>query len=120
MSFLSFAPPKADKGKTMKLFAMNVRISALPSHPDARIYASTSLANGLIFANDTTEAEAIMEQHLLSYHWKIVEILTIQESHPSLAQGHEHLERMLAQALQYRAGIEIFPSAFDSDPGQPN
>lgn len=104
----------------MKLFAMNVRISALPSHPDVRILAGTGFANGLIFANDIKEAETVMEQNLLSHHWKIVEILMIQESDPSLAQGHEHLERMLAQALQYRAGIEIFPSAFDSDPGQPN
>lgn len=31
---------------------------------------------------------------------------------------HEHLERMLAQARQLGAGIEIFPAAFDSDPGQ--
>lgn len=104
----------------MKLFALNVRISTLPSHPDARILAGTGFANGLIFANDVKEAETIMEQNLLFYHWKIVEILIIQESRPSLAQGHEHLERMLARARQYHAGIEIFPAAFDSDPGQPN
>lgn len=76
----------------MKLVALNVRISTLPSHPDVLILAGTGFANGLIFANDVKEAEIIMEQNLLFYHWKIVEILIIQESHPSLAQGHEHLE----------------------------
>lgn len=104
----------------MKLFALNVRISTLPSHPDAQILSGTGFANGLVFADDSKEAETIMKQNLLSHHWKAVEILIIQESHPSLAQGHEHLERMLVQARQYRAGIEIFPAAFDSDPVPPN
>lgn len=103
------------------LFVIQVTVRVRSTHPDAELHLTEGGgAHAIVVAASEEDAADKMRQHMAEQHFDVLDVMLCRPTDPNLAIGHADLERLVANAMQFGVGVEIFLSAFQSDRGPAN